>query len=123
MTVVSQGLAWRRRRRLSSQVEQLLGDESEAKFMRDVLDELAWFGWTLRYHAWDSTKSAAGFPDIIAIRGDRGLALECKSQHDRTSRERRQKQQDWVDGFNRIPGFIGRIVRPSDWPWILQVIR
>ena len=124
MTLVSQGLAYpARRRRLSSQVQGLFGDEDEKKFMRDVIKELKWFGWTLVYHAWDSTNSEVGFPDIIAVRKGRGLALECKSQHDRTKPERRRRQQEWVDNFDAIPGFIGRIVRPSDWPWIFQVIR
>lgn len=125
MTLASRGITRPvnpRRRRLSSQVE-MLGDQDEKKFMRDVVKELKWFGWTLVYHAWDSTNSEIGFPDLIALRNGRGLALECKSQHDRTPRERRERQQAWIAAFDAIPGFIGRVVRPSDWPWIFQVIR
>lgn len=94
------------------------GDERESHWMARVLDLLEVRRWTLRYHTYDSTKSVAGFPDIIALRLDRGLALECKTEH---ARPARPEQRAWLDGFARIPGFVAREIRPSDWPWLMEV--
>lgn len=115
MTLVAHGLVYTRPVR-GKKVQALPGDQPEPQFMRDVIKQLKLFGWDLIYHAYDSTNSVAGFPDIIALRRDRGLALECKGQHGRT----RPGQAEWIAGFNAIPGFHAAIVRPSDWPWILK---
>jgi Holliday junction resolvase len=123
MTPVSQGLVFPARRRRPTRAQAITGDQPEREFMREVIKHLERCGWTLIYHAYDSTNSPAGFPDIIALRGNRGLALECKSQHHHTTTERLRKQEAWIVGFNAIPGFAAAIVRPSDWPWILQVVQ
>jgi hypothetical protein len=117
VSLVSHGLAYPATRRRRGKDE--IGDEPERSFMQRVLEYLKLRGWTLIYHAYDSTRSPSGFPDIIALRRDRGLALECKSQHGDVKRP----QREWIAGFDAIPGFLGAVVRPSDWPWIEEVAR
>jgi Holliday junction resolvase len=112
--------AWRPPRKQAQ--AELLGDEPEYSWMRRVMSYLRLRGWgPFMYHVWDPTNAPAGWPDIVALRGDRGLALECKTQHDQTSPQRLRQQQAWIDRFAAIPGFDARIVRPADWPWIVEV--
>jgi hypothetical protein len=114
--LVVQGLTFPARRRRPSR-QAIVGDEPEASFMRRVMQYLRLRGWDLIYHVWDATNSEAGFPDIIALRDGRGLALECKSQHGHV----RASQRSWVLAFDAVPGFDAAIVRPSDWAWIVRV--
>jgi hypothetical protein len=43
---------------------------SERVFMEAVLEQARWRGW-LCYHTHDSRRSPEGFPDVIAVRGER----------------------------------------------------
>lgn len=53
---------------------------------------------------------ARGFPDVVALRDDVGLALELKGEKTRV----RPEQLIWIAAF-RDAGFMARIVRPVDW--------
>ena len=54
-----------------------------------------------------------GFPDLILLRGDRGIAWELKSETGRV----REEQMAWADAF-RAAGFTAGIHKPSDWDYI-----
>lgn len=51
-----------------------------------------------------------GFPDLLLLRGSRGIAAELKSGNLKPSAE----QLDWLDAF-RMAGFETYCWRPSDW--------
>lgn len=114
---MAQGLTYPTRRRRARKPQAVIGDEPEVSFMRRVIQYLTLRGWDLIYHVWDATHSPAGFPDIIALRDGRGLALELKSEHGYVP----PKQRAWIAAFDAVPGFEGAVVRPSDWAWIVRV--
>jgi hypothetical protein len=117
VTLTSQGLVYRATCRRRRGPQAVIGDEPEYAFMRRILQYLTLRGWDFVYHVWDATHSPAGFPDIIALRDGRGLALEVKSQHG----DVKPRQRAWVAQFDKVPGFMAAVVRPSDWPWIVEV--
>lgn len=51
-----------------------------------------------------------GFPDLIALRGSRQLAVELKSMTGRVTEE----QRAWLDAFAKA-GSETHVFRPSDW--------
>jgi hypothetical protein len=75
-------------------------------------------GWRF-YHAWNSPHSAPGFPDVIALRGDRVLVAEIKTAKGRVSADQRQ----WLEGFQcaGIPAYLWRL--PADWAEVGRVLR
>jgi Holliday junction resolvase len=75
-------------------------------------------GWRF-YHAWNSQHSAPGFPDVIALRGNRGLVAEIKTAEGRVSRE----QRAWLAAFE-LAGVESHLWRlPADWAKVSQVLR
>lgn len=67
-------------------------------------------GW-VAYHTHDSRHSAAGFPDVIAVRDGAALAFELKRQREDPTPE----QAAWLAELARVPGVIAGIWRPMDW--------
>ena len=76
-------------------------------------------GWSVQYFR----KSAAmgkdgrwrglgnpGWPDVIAVRGPRMLAVECKSERGTASPE----QKEWLRLLSEIPGVETLIAKPRD---------
>ena len=59
---------------------------SERDFQAAVLELAALRRWRA-YHTHDSRRSAAGFPDVCAIRDDRLIFAELKSMHGRVAPE------------------------------------
>jgi len=53
----------------------------------------------------------AGFPDLLLLRGNCGLAIELKAQDGHLS----SAQAEWLAAFAVIPGFRGGVWRPMDW--------
>jgi Holliday junction resolvase len=86
---------------------------TEKQLQTHVMNALKKLGWRT-YHTFDSRKSAAGFPDIIALRGDRGLAIELKAENHRTKRERMQEQLAWLVAFDQA-GFETALWQPTHW--------
>lgn len=86
---------------------------TEKQLQSAVMDTLRKFGWRA-YHTFDSRRSGAGFPDIIAIRGDTGIAIELKRQKDKTKPERMREQHAWLTAFDDA-GFSTAMYRPSHW--------
>lgn len=70
---------------------QLLASVTEEQFLQQVLTWLKRAGFKT-YNTRDSRRSTAGFPDIIAVRGDRILAIELKSATGRVT----PAQYEWL---------------------------
>jgi len=86
---------------LQSQVEQLL----------------RLYTWRY-YHTWDSRNSVEGFPDLLALRGERRMVSELKKQGEDPTLE----QWQWLHHFAQI-GFETYIWRPVDIEQISKVLR
>jgi Holliday junction resolvase len=82
---------------------------TEKQLMAELVDLLERFGW-LVYHTFDSRRSAPGFPDLIAVKGGRMLALEIKSSTGVVTRD----QRSWLTAFAAVPGVLAYVVRPAD---------
>jgi hypothetical protein len=54
------------------------GELAEAAFQRQVEQLAAFYGWR-SYHTHDSRRSAAGFPDLVLVRGPELLFVELKT--------------------------------------------
>jgi VRR-NUC domain len=99
---------------------------TEREFERAVLETLRVFGWRHCHfrpartsRGWRTALSGdAGFPDIVAVRDERVLFIELKTERGRLSEE----QGRWLAAL----GFAGADVhcwRPSDWPTIEETLR
>jgi hypothetical protein len=84
--------------------------QAERDWQKQVLQLLGWRGWAA-YHTYDSRKSAAGFPDITAVRMGRLVFLELKTETGIVS----DAQQAWIDALAQCPGVTALVARPSDW--------
>lgn len=77
----------------------------------------------LAYHTYDSRRSAAGFPDLVLVRGPRLICAELKKQNGRVTPD----QEKWLDALRVLHGawndplqgrgivFEVHVWRPSDW--------
>ncbi|MFQ5813002.1 MAG: VRR-NUC domain-containing protein [Anaerolineae bacterium] len=96
---------------IANQIDRL-PPESEKEFLQMVIDLAHLNGW-LCYHTFDSRRSAAGFPDLVAVRGETQeiLFIEVKREKGRLSREQRM----WLEALSRaLPG-CAFVIRPSRW--------
>ena len=99
-------------------------------FLADALPpmtERAWLAQALRlaevlgwrtYHTWSSKHSAAGLPDVLAIRRPRVVWLELKSQRGRATPE----QLAWIVAREAC-GQEVYIVRPLDAERLARILR
>ncbi|OGT54314.1 MAG: hypothetical protein A3E01_15225 [Gammaproteobacteria bacterium RIFCSPHIGHO2_12_FULL_63_22] len=92
---------------------------TEAKLQDAVLDALQKLGWRCVHFRPAETKKGwrtavqgdgVGWPDIIALRRDRGLAIELKSPTGKLAIE----QVDWLRAF-KAAGFEAYEWRPEQW--------
>lgn len=90
-------------------LEAMYGDMPEKNLQHQVELALATAGW-LVYHTYDSRRSNSGFPDIVAVRGDRLIYRELKSQKGRLE----PNQIKWRDAL-LAAGQDWRLWRPFDW--------
>jgi len=61
------------------------------------------------YHVFDSRRSEAGWPDIVAIREGRILVIELKSEKGNVSKE----QREWLDEWGKTSAEVW-VWRPAD---------
>lgn len=73
-------------------------------------------GW-LVYHTYDSRRSAPGFPDIVALRGSRILALELKVEGAKPS----EAQYEWLRAWDRA-GALAYVVRPGNLDELAAIV-
>jgi hypothetical protein len=90
---------------------------TEKQLMQTIIEAAQHLGWSC-YHTFDSRRSTPGFPDIIAVRPPRVIAIETKAKGGRLA----QAQIVWLDDLNRsgIPAYV---VYPRDLDWCLEVLR
>lgn len=81
---------------------------TERQLQAQVLDLLAQAGFRLRYHTHDSRRSAAGYPDVCAVR-ERIVFLELKTRLGKLS----AAQKDWLDGLLAAQT-EAYLIRPAD---------
>ena len=102
--------------------------QTEADFMRTVLEYASLRGWKFvhfraglnRRGRWQTPISGEpGFPDVVCVRGDRVVALELKRQGGKAT----PAQLEWLLALDAVQGITARVVRPSDWAWIEEMLR
>lgn len=97
---------------------------TEARHQKTVEGLLRVNGWRF-YHAPDNRPGRngavqnirAGFPDLLAVRGARALAIELKRQTGKTTPE----QDDWLRDM-AAAGMETYVWRPSDMEEIARVL-
>jgi len=83
---------------------------TERQLLDAVRDACRWAG-LLTFHAYDSRRSEAGFPDVVVV-GPRSLLFrELKSDGGRLTSE----QRIWLDRLTEA-GADASVWRPADWP-------
>jgi len=112
--------------------ERLLRSISEKTWQAQVLQTLALAGFepSLTYHTYDSRRSHAGFPDLVALRHDhRGVTLavlELKRETGKATLE----QEHWLDAWAQLAVHAGPDVRvvtgvfkPSDAERLTELLQ
>jgi len=118
--------ATRRRIRLPLSSEQRRrvrdGIQREKEFMQAVLDLARRLGW-MAYHTWNSVHSEPGFPDIVAIRGERLVVIECKRGRGRVTDD----QERWLRAFDgvcaHVEAYVARSTDGVEFDEIERVLR
>ena len=90
---------------------------SEKQFQADVVKYAKRQGWNLIYHAYDSRRSASGFPDLVLVR-ERVVWAELKAEDGKQTNE----QVDWQNGLQAADAEY-YLWRPTDWPEIMEVLK
>ena len=84
---------------------------TEKAFQAAVIQLAQLAGWNV-YHAFDSRRSAPGFPDLTLAKKGRVVFAELKSTRGTLSKA----QARWLEATG------GECWRPSDWPRIEAVL-
>lgn len=93
---------------------------SEKEWSKQVLDLALMYGFSLVYHTYRSTHSAAGFPDLVLASPlrKRVLFVETKAERGKLS----EPQRYWLAGL-RQAGAEAYCWRPSDLDEIPAILR
>jgi hypothetical protein len=94
---------------------------TEAQWQAQIIQAAESCGWK-HYHTHDSRRSTAGFPDLVMVRGDRMLVIECKKQDDKTPPRRMAEQQEWIDAIDGVTEVTAFVARPSDWDRVTEAL-
>ena len=76
-------------------------------------------GWRV-YHTHDSRHSAAGFPDLVAVRDGRLVFAELKSDDPRSKPTREQRA--WAAELDATECAEVYLWRPADWDTVRQTL-
>jgi hypothetical protein len=87
----------------------------EKLFMADVVALAKKNGWKA-YHAYDSRKSEAGFPDLVLVKRY-VIYAELKTNVGRTT----AAQEVWLEALLQAGAEV-RVWRPVDWPEIIATL-
>lgn len=89
----------------------------EKEFQAAVEREARRLGWKV-YHTRDSRKSAAGFPDLVALRAGRLVVSELKVKGNEPTAD----QLTWLEEWRLVPAAEVFVWRPENWPEIVRVL-
>jgi hypothetical protein len=113
---------------MSAARDQLDTAMSERDLQRMVLDLARLTGWRV-HHTLPAMQPSgrwitplqgdAGLPDLLLVKGGRLLALELKAQR----RKPTDAQRAWLADLGSVPGVVARVIRPSDWPEVVQLLQ
>ncbi len=81
---------------------------TEKELQSQVLALARVYGWRT-YHTFDSRHSAAGFPDVVMVRGERLIFAELKTVRGKLS----GAQEAWLDELGGYPGREAYCWRPG----------
>jgi hypothetical protein len=101
-------------------LDALLGPpepQTEKEFQAEVMAFGRRAGWRC-YHTHDSRKSAAGFPDLVAVRAGRLVVAELKVPGNRPTAD----QETWLEEFRAVPAAQVFVWYPADWPEIVKIL-
>ena len=94
---------------------------TEKAFLQTVREHVSALGY-LEYHTHDSRHSTEGFPDIVALRGKRGVVLELKIHPVTQERGRpTPEQRKWLEAFDAV-GLESYVVRPDTLDGLVEVL-
>ena len=91
---------------------------TEKEFQAQVVEMAKAFGW-LVYHTWNSQHSAAGFPDLVMVRGGKLIFAELKTEKGMLS----DAQWEWAMELKGVKGVNAYMWRPSSIDEIEYVLR
>lgn len=94
-------------------------DEPERVYQARIVRTARQLGWSLVYHPWRSDHSAAGWPDLALVRGNRLLLWEVKSERGQPTAE----QWEWLAALQACTEVDCSLVRPSDWDSVIERLR
>lgn len=95
-------------------VQPRASELSERQFQQRVVDLAQLRGWR-HFHAYNSQRSAPGWPDLALVRRGRLVLAELKTETGRV----RPEQRLWLDDLAAVPSLEVHLWRPSDWPLVL----
>lgn len=90
---------------------------TEAQLQARVVKQAKTLGWSHIYHTRFSLKSAAGYPDLHMVRGERSVFAELKREREKPT----PAQESWLEAL-RTAGHEAYVWRPSDEPEIERVL-
>ena len=85
---------------------------SETELRRSVLDRLRRGGWRvhmLPQQRGHRTRTATGWPDVVAVKAGRMLAIELKTEDGDPT----DAQDEWLAALAEVPGIETAVLRPS----------
>lgn len=101
---------------------------SEADLQAAILDLARLRGWLVAHFrpgrtlaGWRTPIAAdgEGFPDLVMLRGERLVVVECKRLRGRVA----PAQARWLEAWRAVPGAEVHLWRPGDWAEIERVLR
>lgn len=90
---------------------------TEKEWQLAVNQLLALHGWR-SYHTFDSRRSSEGFPDVIALKPPRMLAVELKTDKGKPT----QAQLDWLNAFAGVDQVEAHIWVPRGLDAIMEIL-
>ena len=102
-----------------------LPELTETQFLNQVIELARICGWRVCHfrpaqtaHGWRTAiQGDAGFPDLILLKGSRGIAWELKAGKGKATED----QWAWVVAF-REAGFEADVWHPQHWDYIERVL-
>jgi len=95
---------------------------TEKELLQTIIEMAEALGYMV-YHVLEqkhyARRTSKGFPDLLLLRRNRVIVVECKSERGRVT----SQQQEWLDEFRTIPGLEVYVWRPSDLDQIEEILR